>query len=160
VLDGQGAVFIDTSNIDIAAPAVADDPLTTDINEGLLVQIKFTLAKDVTQFVLQTSDLELSFNDGTSKLVTLSDMTFNTSGVVADSLVPSANKLVIVTDLSGILGSGDNELHFYQNATTGQLQMQFDTNPEVGETALSSILQINGITIPLQTSNFVWPTTV
>ena len=160
VLDGQGAVFIDTSNIDIAAPAVADDPLTTDINEGLLVQIKFTLAKDVTQFVLQTSDLELSFNDGTSKLVTLSDMTFNTSGVVADSLVPSANKLVIVTDLSGILGSADNELHFYQSATTGQLQMQFDTNPEVGETALSSILQINGITIPLQTSNFVWPTTV
>lgn len=156
VIDGEGAVFIDTDAVGIAEPATADDLSTTDINEGLLLQIRFTLAVNATQFQLQASDLELGFEDGTSRLITLPTMTINTTGVVLENSTVQAGKLFIVKDSSSTLGSGDNELHFHQNTSTGEVRISFDTNPLVGTSQTSDILLIKGITQPLDTNNFVW----
>jgi Ca2+-binding RTX toxin-like protein len=159
VLDGQGAVFIDTANRGIAQSAIADDPLTTDVNEGLLLQIKFTLAADVTQFDLSASNLELGFADGSSKQLTLPTIHFNTNGVVTSQITPTNNQLVIVKDSNSNLTSGDNELHWFQDLTNGGLlKIQYDTNAMVGQgqTSLSTMMEIHGITTALSLDNFIF----
>ncbi|WP_396440009.1 Ig-like domain-containing protein [Limnohabitans sp.] len=160
VLDGEGAVFIDTTNIGIASPAIADDISTTDINEGLLVKTKFTLAKDVTEFLLTTSNLELGYEDGTSLMVTLPDMLFDTQGLKVNTIPKENNKLSIAMNFNELITPGDNEIQlfqsFNQSAGTSLLEMRYDTNPAVGTTTLSSIIALQfDSTLNLTPNNFV-----
>jgi hypothetical protein len=47
---------------------------------------------------------------------------------------------------SSLTTPGENEVHLAFNKTTGLLQMQYDTNSDSGQKALSSVLQIGGLT--------------
>jgi hypothetical protein len=141
-IDGQGAVFLDPKS-PIAKPAAADNPGTPK-NEGLLMSVDFYINEGLTSIELSMSDVELSTPDGTAIPLVIPDFTVDGNGVsLAGATSPENGVLAVYQDTISLL-SGDNEFHFFKNAS-GELSFQFDQNPTVGVTDFSAVLQINGL---------------
>lgn len=86
----------------------------------------------------------------------------NATGTIVPSTVAANGTLATFVDTSALGIVGDNELHLFQNATTGQLKLAYDSDPLAGSSHIttSDVLVINGITQQLNFSNFVVPTVI
>jgi len=66
-------------------------------------------------------------------------------------------KYTVIDDGTALTTVGDNEIHFANNATTGGVDIRYDTNKSAGTTALSDIIHLDGITgIDLSKTDFTF----
>jgi|GEM_PF-2792252 len=111
--------------------------------------VQFTLEDGVTSFVFALDALKVVGNDATLAQA----KSIDSSGSVSDSVV-AANQYSISDDGALLSAATDNTIHFANSQESG-LQLQFDSNPNVGETTLEMI-QINGIDIDLTKTDFIF----
>jgi hypothetical protein len=116
-----------------------------------LADFTFTLASGVTasDFVASISAVSYQLEGG--DLVNASAPIPRTAeGYVAGVGGVSEGVLSLSNDVGELLTPGDNEFHWTQDtASDGVLKLQFDTNPSVGQTQLSEVMEIHGITSAL-----------
>lgn len=141
---------------DYVMVGTADDSTDPSLTTGIrLAKVSFELVNpDQTSFNFSIDSITAVAEGSTTEIsVTPPSLSGNTASA-------TQGRLSVVVGTTSLGTVGDNQLQFYQNASTGQVQVQFDTNPAVGTTTLSEVLVLNGFTQALQTSNFVWTTPV
>jgi len=132
-----------------------------------LATVEVTLKTAQSSYVFAVTGTQVngsSTNGGTDTTLT-QDITdqLTTNDIVPQTTVAGgtsfaiAGKYTIVDDGTALTTAGDNEIHFANNATTGGVDIRYDTNKSAGTTALSDIIHLDGITgIDLSKTDFTF----
>jgi hypothetical protein len=148
---------IDAISVPMTYVGTPDKPTITDLPAGTkLMQVTLTPKTGFT-----VSDVQVALTSALISADAVDGKTFEVSPELPDPMTLAgpvvgntsvvANKLLLGFEPGSLLNVGDNELRVLQDTTnSGVLQIQFDTDPAVGSTTLSSVLLVNGLTEPLQ----------
>jgi len=133
---------------------LANDGAVSTIAKGtLLTTVSFTIPSTSTLKINMT-DLSLAAGNYTSSPAL--PLQLSTTGTTITSTATDL-KYTVIDDGTALTTVGDNEIHFANNATTGGVDIRYDTNKSAGTTALSDIIHLDGITgIDLSKTDFTF----
>ena len=153
-----------TSGLDFQTAVGEFKVVGVDVSPGTiaantkLATVTFTLSSAQTQFVFAVTKAQIdgdSVNDGASGALADKDVPVP---VIAGGTSSAITGLYTTKDDGSALTTvGDNEVHFANNATTGGVDVRYDTNKAAGTTVLSDIIHLDGITgLDLSKTDFIF----
>jgi len=153
-----------TSGLDFQTAVGEFKVVGVDVSPGTiaantkLATVTFTLSSAQTQFVFAVTKAQIdgdSVNDGASGALADKDVPVP---VIAGGTSSAITGLYTTKDDGSALTTvGDNEVHFANNATTGGVDVRYDTNKAAGTTLLSDIIHLDGITgLDLSKTDFIF----
>jgi Putative Ig domain/RTX calcium-binding nonapeptide repeat (4 copies) len=122
-----------------------------------LATVTFTLSSSQTQFVFALTNAAISGDNVKDDVGSLATKDVPVPVIAGGTTTAITDLYTIKDDGSALTTVGDNEVHFANNATTGGVDIRYDTNKSAGTTELSDIIHLDGITdLNLSRTDFIF----